>query len=47
MIEGLCNILVWWTSRDWLPRTHAVPTGRSLSNFECSGSARWVKYHEF
>jgi len=26
MIEGLCNILVWWTSRDWLPRTHPVPT---------------------
>jgi len=26
MIKGLCNILVWWTSRDWLPRTHPVPS---------------------
>jgi len=25
-MRGLCNILVWWTSRDWLPRTHPVPT---------------------
>jgi len=28
MIEGLCNISVWWTSRDWLPRTHPVPNDR-------------------